>query len=301
MKGFYISFVLLIPFCRTASAQQDAMYSQYMFNMLSVNPAYAGNRDAVTLTALKRWQWSTIEGAPQTANFAADLPLRNNRVGLGLLVVNDQIGVTKTNSANVSYSYKLKFKKRRTLALGIQGGFTNLRSNLLSLNATTDNDPVLLQNVDKWLPNFGAGVYYSTDNFYAGFSVPHMINSTIVDGAEPFLRQHYFLSTGYLIRPSENILIKPSLLVKYVKGAPLQADINANVWLYGCVGAGLSYRTGDAFVVMTEFLVAKQFCFGYAYDMTVSHMKNSTSGSHELLLRYQFGLTKNKQFTPKYF
>jgi type IX secretion system PorP/SprF family membrane protein len=294
---------IALAFCASTSvyAQQDAMYSQYMFNMLSVNPAYAGSRDVLGFTALRRWQWVGIEGAPRTATFSADMPVWNERIGLGLSFVNDQIGVTKTNTLYTSYAYRIQFLNGGTLALGIQGGFTNLKANLLSLTTTTSGDNVFMQNVNEWLPNFGAGAYYSTDKFYVGVSAPHLMNNEIVKGTQSVQKPHYFIMSGYVFRVSPVVVLKPSLLAKYVDGAPIEADINLNAWMHDRVGVGVSYRTGDAFVGMLEFQINQQMRFGYAYDITLTRLGSYSNGTHEVMLRYELGSAKKKILTPRYF
>jgi type IX secretion system PorP/SprF family membrane protein len=300
MKKIFITFAIVL-YWMNGFTQQDAMYSQYMFNMLSVNPAYAGSRDVVSLTALKRWQWTGIEGAPRTTSFTADMPVWDERIGLGISAVNDQVGITKTNSLFTSYAYRIQFLNGSTLAFGLQGGFTNLRANLVELNTTTKGDQVFRQNVNEWLPNFGAGVYYSTDKFYLGVSTPHLINNTLVDGTESIQKQHFFLMGGYVFHASPEVALKPSFLIKYVDGAPVQADVNINAWFHDRVAIGGSYRTGDAVVALLEFQINKQLRFGYAYDITLTRLGNQTSGTHEVMIRYEFGSARKKILTPRYF
>jgi type IX secretion system PorP/SprF family membrane protein len=296
-----IIFVFTLVIVSKASAQQDAMYSQYMFNMLSVNPAYAGSRDVISLTALKRWQWVGIEGAPKTMTFTADLPAWHERIGLGISAVNDQIGATKNNALYTSYAYRLHFLNGATFAFGLQAGFTNMRANFMSLNTTKQGDQVFMQNVNEWMPNFGAGAYYSTDNFYAGFAAPHLINNRIIPGTESVQKQHYFLMAGYVFSLSPTLAIKPSMLFKYVDGAPLEGDVNINAWFYDRLGVGASYRTGDAFVGLAEFQITQQLRVGYAYDMTLTRIRAYSSGTHEVMIRYELGYAKKKILTPRYF
>jgi type IX secretion system PorP/SprF family membrane protein len=284
-----------------ATAQQDAMYSQYMFNMLSVNPAYAGSREVTSLTALKRWQWLNVEGAPRSATFSADLPVWKKKIGLGIQLLTDKIGVTRSNSVLTSYSYRIKLKKNSTLAFGLQAGFTNMRSDLASINTTSGSDPIFMQNVNTWLPNFGAGIYYRNENFYAGLSSPHLLNNKIPEGTQSVQKPHYFLMGGYMFEQSENLLVKPSVLIRYVNGAPVQGDINLNVWFQKKIGAGISYRTSDAFVVMAEFMINRKVSFGYAYDIIITPLNNYASGSHEIMLRYQMGLPRKENFKLSYF
>ncbi len=287
MKRKILIVALLFSFWLNAIAQQDAMYSQYMFNQLLVNPAYAGNQDALNITAIRRWQWVNMDGAPRTLTFAADAPVWNDRVGLGLTVLSDRIGVTMNNSIFTTYSYRIKTSEESSLSFGLQLGVSNFRSELSSLTTTVDNDPTLAQNTNRWLPNVGSGVYYKTKRFYAGFSLPHLIKTRVADGMQSFQRRHYFITAGYSFNASKSIALKPSLLLKYVRGSTLQVDINLNTWFYDRIGVGVSYRTGDSVVVLAEFMITPQLGFGYAYDAMLTPLKMYTSGSHELLLRYR--------------
>ena len=283
-------------------AQQDAMFSQYMFNMLPVNPAYAGTSNVINFAALRRWQWVGIEGAPRTLTVSADAPFLKERMGLGITFINDQIGVTKSNSAYVSYSYRIKFLSGGTLSFGLQGGFANYQANLASLFTTQIGDPTFSSNINSWLPNVGGGLYYSTERFYAGISAPHLINNALSPGTPSVQRRHYFAMTGYVFHPSANFAVKPSLLAKYVEGSPLQLDFNFNVWYHDKISAGISYRTGDAIVGMLQFMPTNQLRIGYAYDFTLTQLQTYNSGSHELMIGYTLAAyNKDRIVTPRYF
>lgn len=300
-KRIFIAFLFCVGF-GTVQAQQDPMFSQYMFNMLTVNPAYAGSRDVLSLTAMRRWQWVNIDGAPRTTTFSADMPIANERMGLGLIAYNDQLGVTKTNSAYLIYSYRIRMEKG-TLAFGMQAGFSNYRSDLTSLRTTDVSDDNLGSNVNKLLPNVGAGVYYNTDRFYVGISTPKLLNNKLGNDAasNAIQKRHLFAMAGYVIHASELIKIKPSVLGKYVEGAPLQLDGNLNVWFNDVIGLGASFRSGDALSAMLEIQATDQLRFGYAYDYAMTKLNNYTSGTHEIMLRYELGFGKTKIITPRYF
>lgn len=300
-KRILIAFLFCIGL-GTAQAQQDPMFSQYMFNMLTVNPAYAGSRDVLSLTAMRRWQWVNIDGAPRTTTFSADMPIANERMGLGLIAYNDQLGVTKTNSAYLIYSYRIRMEKG-TLAFGMQAGFSNYRSDLTSLRTTDVSDDNLGSNVNKMLPNVGAGVYYNTDRFYVGISTPKLLNNKLGNDAvsNAIQKRHLFAMAGYVIHASELFKIKPSVLGKYVEGAPLQLDGNLNVWFNDVIGLGASFRSGDALSAMLEIQATDQLRFGYAYDYAMTKLNNYTSGTHEIMLRYELGFGKTKIITPRYF
>ena len=287
-------------------AQQDPMYSQYMFNMLSINPAYTGSRETLSLTALYRMQWVGIEGAPKTFSFTADTPIKNQKMALGLNFVNDKIGIAQNTVINLSYAYRIMFSNEGMLSFGIQAGVNQYSADYGSVIASRPQNPnsaypstpdnAFAGSVKSWFPNFGFGVYYHTEKFYIGIASPKMIKNNLKGDNSPTLdftsypnrqNRHIFLTTGYNFDLNNDITLKPSLLVKHVYGAPLALDINVNAWWKKIVGAGLSYRTGDAILLMLEFQASPEIHVGYAYDMTLSKLSGTNSGSHEIMLRYE--------------
>ncbi len=309
MKKFTLT--ILISVVGTLYAQQDAMYTQYMFNMLAVNPAYAGSRDVLSLTALYRNQWTGLAGAPRTLTFSADMPLANEKLGLGLQISNDAIGVFNVFGANVSGAYRIRFEKS-TLAFGINAGITQFQANLL--DAKIENDPAFGANVNKTLPNIGAGLFWSNDRFYIGLSFPKLLNSNIssnavvggISVASKYKAQqfrHAFFMAGYVINVSDLVKLKPSLLVKVVSGAPIQADINANIYFYDKIGVGISYRSLSSPSILLEWQATEQFRIGYAFDWTtkVNNFGFVKAMSHEIMLRYEMGFNKAKVLSPRYF
>ena len=287
-----------------AFAQENAMYSQYMFNMLAVNPAYAGSREVLSATALYRQQWSGIDGAPKTFTFSADMPIANRKVGLGLNIFNDRIGVSNTNGVSANYAYRIHTGKG-VLALGLEAGLIQYRADYSSLkiSSTGQGDPSFNQNINSTKPNFGAGIYYSTDRFYIGASVPTLVSYNIsgLDSVVAYQKRNYFGMAGFVFRLSHNLALKPSTLVKYANGRPLQIDINTNLWIHDVLGIGVSYRTGDAFIGMLEIQATPNLRFGYAYDYTLTSLNRYSSGSHELMLRYEFAKPVTKVISPRYF
>ncbi len=300
--------ILISGAAQTVMAQQDAMYSQYMFNTLAVNPAYAGSRNVTSATALYRDQWIGIEGAPRTATFTIDMPVAAKKVGLGLQIFNDKIGITNTTGAYVSYAYRIRFDKA-TLAFGIQGGVSQYRADLnsVALNTGFSNDASFRNNINKTLLNFGTGIYYSTDRFYLGFSSPQLLNNKLSDlntsGNNAFSGQqlHLFLASGYVFTLDDDLKLKPSVLFKAVRGAPLQADINTTLWIKDALALGFQYRTEADVSVQIEFQVSSQIRLGYAYDRSTSDLVNYNSGSHEIMIRYEFGFPQGKILSPRYF
>ncbi len=298
---------------RPAHAQQDPTYTQYMFNMLPINPAYAGSRDVISMTAMYRKQWLSVPGAPQTMTFSADAPIKKERIGLGINVVNDKIGVFDNTSLMAMLSYRIRFKSS-TLAFGVSGGFTQFTARYSSVmdvngNAASSYDPSFT-DFSKALPNAGAGLYYSSDKFYLGVSLPHLISNqlnnyvpaqTIKDYFRSSQFRHVFVMGGYVFRLNEDLVLKPSFLFKYVYGAPTQLDLNCNLWLYDKFGLGFSYRSVDAVSAVLELQATPQIRIGYAYDWTHTKLRGYTSGSHEIMLRYEFGYNKARVISPRYF
>ncbi|WP_051633361.1 PorP/SprF family type IX secretion system membrane protein [Thermonema rossianum] len=308
MKTIMLSALLLAGW-GSLRAQQDAMFTQYMFNMLAINPAYAGSHDVVSFTGLFRKQWVGIEGAPTTATLSADFPLWNERLGGGVNIVHDQIGVMQTTGLYASYAYRIKFSEKARLSMGLQAGMSYFVANYQDAQSTNYYDPALASNVTRALPNVGAGLWYHTDKFFAGFSVPHLLNNSLTEnqslnaGGADEARQyrHYFFTTGYVFDLSPVIKLKPWILAKSVEGAPLQFDLNANVWFHERVGVGVSYRSGDSVDGLFQFQLNNQWLLGYAYDYTLSNLGRYNTGSHELMLRYQFSTKKDKIISPRFF
>jgi type IX secretion system PorP/SprF family membrane protein len=308
---------------QTVHAQQEVQYSQYMFNMLAVNPAYAGSRDVLSMTGLYRQQWVNIDGAPTTQSFTIDMPIKKEKVGIGLQVYNDQIGAFKNTGAYLSYAYRVKVSQKTTLSMGVQGGVTNLTGNLIGVQRTlsgTDADPAFAGNISKWLPNAGVGLYLSNDRGYIGISCPSLIQNRLKDGEatksnDSVARQerHYFLMMGFVLPLGRSLALKPSILAKATRDAAA-FDFNLNLWIKDRIAIGGSWRTnnkdfkspfantnGDAAIGMLEIQATDQFRLGYAYDFMLNSMRGKQGGSHEVMLRYEFGYRKAKILTPRYF
>ena len=300
---------LMLYFCllfagNSLKAQQEPMYSGYMFNMSHINPAYAGNRATDNITALYRKQWVAIEGAPATASLSWDKRAEESNVGYGLQIYNDQLGIEATSGIQAFYSFRIPFEKS-FLSLGLSGGVLNYRAAFSRVLTTQSGDPVFQEDVNGLLPTAGFGILYATDNWYMGLSVPALFetkinvnNSQVVSSAN----NHYFLTGGYIFDASEVLKLKPSILLKAVKGAPLEYDFNMNAWIQDIIGLGISYRTNDALVAMFDIQVSTEFRLGYAYDYTISNLKPFSKGTHELMLRYEFTSKKNQRIlSPRYY
>jgi type IX secretion system PorP/SprF family membrane protein len=275
-----------------------------MFNMTQINPAYAGNRATNNITSLYRKQWINVEGAPTTASLSWDKREENSNVGYGLQIYNDRIGIESTSGIQAFYSFHIPFRKS-SLSMGLSGGVLNYRGEFSKANVTDANDPLFQEDVNVWLPTVGIGALYANENWYAGVSSPSILKTKVTENDAQITNNttnHYFITSGYIFKVSEILKLKPSILLKAVKGAPLQYDFNLNTWINDIVGVGVSYRTNDAFVGMFELQVSPVFRLGYAYDYLISNLKTYSKGTHELMLRYEFDNEKKQRIlSPRYY
>ncbi len=313
LKKIIVLLILLLV-GNNLKAQQEVMYTQYMFNTLAINPAYAGSRNVISATALFRNQWTGIEGAPKTGTFTMDAPLLNDRIGLGFQLISDQLGATQTTSGTqtltgvVSAAYRIKMEVG-TLSFGMQGNVSQYKANLtdVPLGSSSPYDPAFATNISKTLLNFGTGVYYNSDKFYIGLAaqdlLPNDLSAENSSGEKLSGKQslHLFLAAGYVFPVAEDFKLKPSFLIKGVKGAPIQADVNATLWIKDVFGIGAQYRTSADVAALIEVQASAQIRIGYSYDRSTTSLQNFNSGSHEIMLRYEFGFPKGKTLSPRYF
>lgn len=307
MKNLILIFAATYLFTNDMFAQQDPMVSQYMFNGLYLNPAYAGSHKYWSSTLSYRSQWVGFDGAPETAIAAIDGPIPDKNMGLGLILLHDQIGVTRQNTAIVNYSYQIKTSETTKFAMGVNCGISQFSAKLTDLTVW-DQDQVFEKDLtSKILPRFGAGMYYYGEKYYMGLSVPTLfayqkdMNFNFDLSRSSFLRRHYLLTGGYVFETSKDIKIKPSILLKYVKNAPLEADFNLSTVYKDMIWIGASYRTGDAIAFIVEYQTNSYFRVGYAYDVTLSKLRNYSAGSHEIMIGIDFGKELVKVKTPRYF
>ncbi len=307
-KTLFIIVITLIGL--SSNAQQDPMFTHYAFNTLAINPAYAGSRDALTITGLHRSQWVGFEGAPLTQTITAHSPIFNEKVGIGLSFLNDKIGPTNTSSFYLDFSYKIKINERARLAFGIKGGFNYRLTDLNGLTIKEANDPVFQSDIkSEFLPNFGFGLYYFTDKYYVGVSIPKLLENNFdnnsVSGSTNLAseQKHYFLIGGAIFRLSDNFKLKPTTFVKITAAAPIEADLTALFYFREKIWFGPMFRTGDAFGALVGIFITDQLAVGYSFDWS---MTNTTfqynAGSHEIMIRYDFILKQNKKIrSPRYF
>ena len=301
-KTYWLLIMGVFPF-GLAFGQQQAMFTQYMFNGLAINPAYAGSQDGVSFTALARRQWTGLNGAPSTETFSVHGPLKNRKIALGLQLYHDAVGIADQYGVYGVYAYRIDMG-RGTLAAGVQGGFNSYRARYSSVFVKSGDDPHFsADDASGMLPNFGAGLYYSTKKFYAGFSLPHLITNplpgSVVSRAQQY--RHWFFTTGTVVTLSEQMKLKPSILVKAVEGAPVEVDVNANLLIKELLWLGVSYRSFAALSFLAELQITRPLRLGYAYDYTLTTLKSSHSGTHELMINYRLRFDRSKAISPRYF
>jgi len=305
MKKIYIIvFVCLLAF--TSNAQQDPQYTQYMYNMNVINPAYAGSTEGLSIGLLYRSQWVGLDGGPTTFTFAAHSPI-GERTGLGISIIADEIGpVTETN-AYIDFSYTVPVGTQTKLAFGLKGGFTfhDIGIQEGQIDLIDLGDPFFANNINETTPNIGAGVYlYQPNKYYVSLSVPNILDAVHLDaqgtkiGSET---QHLFAAAGYVFELSENFALKPHGLLKYASEAPVSFDINANLFMYNIVEVGIGYRLDDSFSGMVNFQVLPNLRIGYAYDSIQSELDIVTNSSHEVFLNFYLNFPKKVSRSPRYF
>ena len=284
------------------------MYTMYMWNMMSVNPGYAGSADVMNVTALARRQWTGVNGAPATNSLMVHTPLRNKALGLGLSLVNDRIGPGSNTGVFGQFAYRIRLSVKYRLAFGLSAGFNNLSMDLASVPGVDVNDPVFQRNVNSGLrPNFGFGIYFWSRKTYIGISSPKLLNSELMTNNENgdlrvYQQElHYFLIAGHVFELSHDVKFRPSLQVKAVNGAPLSADLSANFLFREKLWTGAAYRTSHDMSILLSYQINDQLRVGYAYDLSLNKLRSQFGGSHELMLSYDLTFTKHLLRSPRYF
>jgi type IX secretion system PorP/SprF family membrane protein len=325
-----ISIVLFtVSVVTGASAQQDAMFTKYMFNSLNVNPGYAGSNDHMTMNLIHRSQWVGVKGAPTTQSFNIHTPLRNERVGVGLSAINDKIGPTGTLNVNLAYAYRIPIGASK-LAIGMQAGLQNWRSDWSKLDIERPGDAPFDQNINKISPNFGFGAYFSNKSFYVGAGVPNFVEYDLRDPnavSTPIYAQtyrHYYGTIGAALPlGGDHLIFKPSAMVrsagafsKFRKnkafqkvGAPTSLDVDLSMFFHQTLWLGTAYRTAierkdssdDSFDVWMSYFLKNGLRIGAAYDYTLTDIQKVSNGSFELMLGYEFDYKTKRIVTPRYF
>lgn len=313
MKRNLSKFLLLLVLLIAASgySQQDPQYTQYMYNPLVINPAYAGNRGVTSIVLLHRSQWVGLDGAPRTQNLSVHSPIGLGKVGMGFSLVNDVLGPARETYFNVDFSYTLETSAEGKFSFGLKGSLNLLDVDFSRTNPFNTNDPYLISIDNKLSPNVGVGVFYHDSKFYAGLSAPQLLQTDHFDrsgseGAETFVaeeRIHYYGLAGYVFDLNRNVKFKPSTLVKMVAGAPLAVDVNANFLFYDKLTLGASYRWSAALSGLVGFQVNDGLLVGFAYDRETTDLGNATynNGTYELFLRFELFKEYNRMLTPRFF
>lgn len=286
-----IIFILLTLLAIHAEAQHYPGFSQYVVNGFIINPAYAGRHEAMDVTLSHRRQWTGFDGAPNTTTFGLNTPLRIKSIGVGFGFINDKLGSTNNQILNVMYAYRIRIKRKYRLSLGLQNGVSIKRTNWDMLSRNDQQDALLTgKNLTSVGFISGAGIYFYGKNIYLGLSAPYLVNTL---NKNSLIENPILLTGGNYFALTDDHGIKPSFLVKYIKGSPIQADINLNYYFRQRLGVGVSYRTNESIVGILEFGINEQLKVSYSYDCGLNRLKHYNSGSHELLIRYYFGYSAN--------
>ena len=309
MRTRIIIFVLMLA-SSVSYAQQDAQFTQYMYNTININPAYAGSRGVLSVFGLHRTQWVGLDGAPVTNTFSINTPINGTNIGLGLGIINDRIGPSDENNISADFSYSIPTSERYKLSFGIKASANLLNVDFTKLNIYNSSDPRFKDNIEnKFSPNIGAGLYFHSDKTYIGLSVPNFLETKHFDGtannnAQSFIaseRMHYYLIAGHVFDLSANLKFKPSLLTKLVAGAPLQVDVSGNFLINDKFVIGAAYRWSAAVSAMVGFQASDSWYIGYGYDLETTRLANYNSGSHEIFLRYELFQKVDKIISPRFF
>tara|TARA_R110000868_G_scaffold365819_1_gene628721 strand:+ start:3295 stop:4203 length:909 start_codon:yes stop_codon:yes gene_type:complete len=302
MKTLVLLFALLFTGV-VSFAQQDAQFTQYMYNTININPAYAGSRGALSIFGLHRAQWIGLDGAPVTNAISINTPINNSKLGLGISIINDKIGPTHENTISADLSYTIPTTESVKLSFGIKATANLFDLDVSRLNPV-DDDPSLHDYNNKFSPNIGAGIYLHSDKAYLGLSVPNFIETNRYDDNEVaiFKEQiNYYLIGGYVFDLSSDLKFKPAFMTKMVKGAPLQVDLSGNFMINDKFVLGIAYRWSAALSAMAGFQVSEGLYIGYGYDWETTNLDNYNSGSHEVFLRYELFKNNKKMTTPRFF
>ncbi len=292
--------ILIVLLGTVTSAQQLPQFTQYMYNTISVNPAYAGSRETLNATILHRNQWAGLEGNPRTSTFSMHTPLRNERIGLGISYINDRLGFESTNYVYGDFSYSVPVSEEVKMSFGLKAGFTSY-----NLENPDPNDMFFNANFNSWNPNFGAGFYIGSNRWYAGISSPRILNTDLNDGEfQAVERNSYYAIGGLVLDISENTKFKPTMISKFTNGAPATYDFTANFLFNEKFWIGASYRVNDAsnFGAFMDYQISNDIRIGYAYDLPTSTIKPYTGGTHEIILIYELKKRQRGPVkSPRYF
>lgn len=307
-KRYYIPLLMgLILVSMESFAQQNPLFSQYMFNGLVINPAYTGSHESLTLTAASRAQWTGLAGSPNTQVASAHSPIKLSRSAVGGVFVHDEIGVTNQYTVYGTYAYRIPVSENAKIAVGAQAGVSYYESNLTDLVIVTPGgqpDPAFAQTESRYFPNLGIGVYYYSKRSYLGMSLPTLINNNW-DGQDAISKsrqtRQYLLSAGHVFDIGPNLKLKPNVLLKWLEGGEFQYDLNANLLIHEIIWLGASYRMNDSFDGLIQWNITPQLSLGYSYGYPISTLSSAQYGTHEIVVGYRIKHSRNVVFSPRYF
>jgi type IX secretion system PorP/SprF family membrane protein len=291
-------------------SQQDSQFTQYMYNTININPAYAGSRGVMSVFGLYRNQWVGLDGAPVTMTGSFNTPITNSNIGFGLSVIKDEIGPSDETSISADISYSIPTSERFKLSFGVKATVNLLNIDFTKLNIYIPTDPLFQNSVDnRFSPNVGAGLYFHSDKTYLGLSVPNILETKHFDqsntsNSASFIateRMHYYFIAGHVFDLSPSLQFKPAVLTKMVQGAPLQVDVSGNFLINEKLTLGVAYRWDAAVSAMAGFQVNDSWFIGYGYDLETTKLGNYNSGSHDIFLRYELFQNYDRVISPRFF
>ena len=295
---------IILPYL--VCGQLCPLSNQYIFNALAINPAYSGSRETLSTSILYRNQWVGFEGSPETMTFSLHAPLRNDRIGIGLLLINDKIGVTNETGFIGNYAFRIDFGSGK-LAFGLGAGLILINTAWTDLVAVDRDDELLMDNSTTFvLPDFSVGTYFNTNKYFIGFSLPLFLNHRFNPMTNKFKlhndfsEYNYLINGGYIFEVKPDVKVLPSLLIRYNPGNSPQLDLNSHMIFKDKLWIGMSYRSKNTMVGMFQYQINNQFRVAYSYDFDLGKLGRYNNGSHEIMLRYEFSYTIDV-FSPRYF
>jgi type IX secretion system PorP/SprF family membrane protein len=297
-------FGLLILCVNSIYSQQEAQYSQYMYNTISVNPAYAGSRNVLSVLALHRSQWVGFDGAPTTSTFSINTPIPETNLGLGISAISDRIGPTEQNTFSGDISYTIRLNEKTNLSFGVKGTASFFSFDQYKVTPFQANDPKWRSVSTRLTPNFGVGTFLHSDQYYLGVSIPNIMESNFYNDNDIAInsqRMNYYLMGGYVFDVSNSIKFKPAVVSKIVTGAPVQLDLSGNAMFMNKFVLGAAYRWDAAVSGLAGFQVNDALFIGYSYDFDTTSLSRYNFGSHEVFIRYEFVFKKDKLVSPRFF
>ena len=299
--ALFSCFICLMFVSLQMSAQSDPMFSHYMFNTLRMNPGYAGSADMLSINIASRHQWIGFDGAPCTQTLTVHTPL-NKSLAAGLTILNDAVGPQKRMALEANFAYHLRVSEKSRLSLGLMAGVSNMKLNLIGLEGISIMDAAFQEDINSYKPVFGAGLYFYHPNAFIGFSVPDLLETEYTTQGSTWKHdRHYYLTGGYAFVFSDNFTFRPTAMLRYAMNSPISAEITASTIIKQRFWLGLLYRYDDAIGAMLGIQINNQLRIGYSYDYSISELSGFQSGSHEIMLSYDFSFGKSDMVSPRYF